>query len=100
MINSIFDWLSFKLPYTGRKQYEKLIKNNLRNVKTVLHVGCGPGVFQVYRDYETTGIHIYDQDDLKKAKENDNYKTLIRTRHEAIIPDLSMLLPVLSLLNI
>ena len=77
MINSIFDWLSFRLPYTGRKQYQKLIKNNLINVKTVLDVGCGPGVFKVYRDYDTTGIDI-SEDDLKKAEENGNYKTLIR----------------------
>jgi SAM-dependent methyltransferase len=64
------------MPLTSRKEFQSMIKKHLGDSKTVLDVGCGRGLYPVYKDYESTGVDIYEED-LRTAKEIGNYKSLL-----------------------
>lgn len=75
----ILEYLSLRLPFGGGKAHHKALKDALSQdgIKTVLDVGCGRGVYTIYRQFESTGIDIFKAD-LKAARRHGNYKRLIR----------------------
>lgn len=74
----LLEWLSIRLPLASGNVHSNLLRKYLRgDIKTVLDVGCGRGVFPAYRQAVSTGIDIYD-DSLARAKEYGNYNTLIK----------------------
>jgi ubiquinone/menaquinone biosynthesis C-methylase UbiE len=74
----ILEWLSIRLPFGGGKAHETIIRDSLnQDVRTVLDIGCGRGAFKVFKEYETTGIDVF-QENIRRAEENGNYAHLIQ----------------------
>jgi 2-polyprenyl-3-methyl-5-hydroxy-6-metoxy-1,4-benzoquinol methylase len=72
----ILEWLSIRLPLASGNVHSNMLKRYLRgDIKTVLDVGCGRGVFPAYSQAVSTGVDIY-ADSLERAIHYGNYQTL------------------------
>ena len=74
----IFEWLSNHLPFGNGKAHTKFLEYILDNkeIKSLLDIGCGRGVYKVFRKFDSIGIDIFPEN-IRLAKENGNYKEVI-----------------------
>jgi SAM-dependent methyltransferase len=74
----ILEWLSNRMPLACGKAHQDILEQNLKgNIRTVLDVGCGRGVFKVFRKFDSVGIEIFP-DNVMRAKNNGNYKNILQ----------------------
>lgn len=74
----VLEWLSLRLPFAGGVAHRKVLKDNLEkgDIKTVLDVGCGRGTFEVYKQFDSTGVDIFPAS-VEASKKNGNYKEVL-----------------------